>query len=64
MEVKVKSNRKSTALINIAKRIEVLQKIYNVKIELGISPAFSDNANNTGTHITLRLPDFNQIKIP
>jgi hypothetical protein len=61
-EIKVKNNRKSTALVNIAKRIEVLQKIYNVRIELDISPAFSGNTEYPGTHITLKLPDFNQTK--
>jgi ligand-binding sensor domain-containing protein len=62
-EIKMKTNRKSTALVNIAKRIEVLQKIYNVKIELNISPALSGNIGYPGTHITLKLPDFNQTKI-
>jgi sensor histidine kinase YesM len=61
-EIKINNNRKSTALVNIAKRIEVLRKIYTVKIELDISPALSGNAENPGTHITLKLPDFNQTK--
>ncbi len=61
-EIKVKTNRKSTALINIAKRIEVLQKIYHVKIDLIISSAFSDNTENPGTRISLILPDFSPNK--
>lgn len=61
-EIKVKTYRKSTALINITKRIDVLEKIYRVKIELNISQAFYENTDNPGTHITLKLPDFNQNK--
>lgn len=60
-ENKVKSNRKSTALINIANRIGVLQRIYNVFIDMKIDDAFPENEQSPGTHIQLILPDFNEV---
>jgi signal transduction histidine kinase len=57
-EIKEKNNRKSTALINIARRIEILQQIYNIRIELKITSAFPENEANPGTMVLLKLPDF------
>ncbi len=57
-EIKTSSNRKSTALNNIARRIEILQNIYHTRIDLKIAPAFPENAANPGARITLKLPDF------
>jgi hypothetical protein len=53
---KIHSSRKSTALINIAKRIEILQKIYNVKIEFTITEAFPDSNDMPGTHVVIKFP--------
>jgi len=57
-QLKTRSNRKSTALQNIARRIEILQKIYFVNIKLEYNDSYPDEGAFPGTTVTLYLPDF------
>jgi ligand-binding sensor domain-containing protein len=63
-EIKAASNRKSTALVNIARRIEILQNIYHTRIDLKIIPAFPENPSNPGARVILKLPDFRNRTAP
>lgn len=63
-EIKTATNRKSTAINNINRRIEILQNIYHTRIDLKITPAFPENRSNPGARVILKLPDFRNRTAP
>jgi hypothetical protein len=60
-QIKQQNNRKSTAIRNIYKRIEMLNTIYNLAIQLDISDMDPVSKDFPGTLIRLLLPDFRAI---
>lgn len=60
-QIKQRTNRKSTAIQNIYKRIKLLNAIYGLAIRLEISDLDASNDAFPGTSITLLLPDFDKV---
>jgi hypothetical protein len=58
LKIKKRSNRKSTAIHNIYKRIEILNTIYDLSVQIDITKRNPDNEEFPGTRIVLRLPYF------
>jgi len=56
-EVKEKVRRKSTAIKNIHQRIEMLNRIYGISINLEIEPAYPENINFPGTTVRISFID-------
>jgi sensor histidine kinase YesM len=62
-QLKIKSNRKSTAIKNIYNRIEILNRIYGVSIQLELLAADENNTEYPGTLVRISLPDFGKIGV-
>ena len=58
VQIKRRSKRKSTAIKNIYKRIEMLNNIYDANITLEITKRNPENNGFPGTRIVLKMPDF------
>jgi len=56
-EAKEKIRRKSTAIKNIHQRIEMLNRIYGISINLEIEPAYPENINFPGTTVRISFID-------